>query len=120
MKEIGGYLELDTYTGNMLHDDGVKLNCGWNALAYLIRAKHIHKIMMPRFMCDSCNKVLRDNHVEVQYYSVGLDFKPAEFYRTEDEWLYVVNYYGQLTNDYLSGLGKILLLIMHRHIFRSR
>ena len=24
MREIGGYIELDTYTGNMLHDDGIK------------------------------------------------------------------------------------------------
>lgn len=39
MKEIGGYIELDTYTGSMLHEDGIKLNCGRNALAYLIKAK---------------------------------------------------------------------------------
>lgn len=25
MNEIGGYIELDTYTGPMLHDDGIKL-----------------------------------------------------------------------------------------------
>lgn len=25
MKEIGGYIELDTYTGSMLHEDGIKL-----------------------------------------------------------------------------------------------
>ena len=25
MKEIGGYIELDTYTGKMLHDEGIEL-----------------------------------------------------------------------------------------------
>lgn len=25
MREIGGYIELDRFTGNMLYDDGVKL-----------------------------------------------------------------------------------------------
>ena len=25
MKEIGGYIELDRYTGNMLYEDGIKL-----------------------------------------------------------------------------------------------
>ena len=43
MREIGGYIELDTYTGKMLYDDGIKLNCGRNALQYLIKAKKIKK-----------------------------------------------------------------------------
>ena len=44
MKEIGGYIELDTYTGKMLHSDGIKLNCGRNALEYIIKAKNIKKL----------------------------------------------------------------------------
>lgn len=110
MKEIGGYIELDSYTGTMLYDDGIKLNCGRNALAYLIKAKKIKKIWMPKFICDSCDKVLADNQVEVQYYSISLDFKPIEINRKENEWLYVVNYYGQLTNDYLQSLGKQIIV----------
>lgn len=111
MREIGGYIELDTYTGNMLYEDGIKLNCGRNALAYLVKAKKISKIMMPKFMCDSCDKVLRDNNVEVRYYSIGLDFKPICVDRLEDEWLYIVNFYGQLTNEYLKTLklNKIII-----------
>ena len=62
MKEIGGYIELDTYTGSMLHEDGIKLNCGRNALAYLIKAKEIKKLYMPKLMCDSCDKVLSLNY----------------------------------------------------------
>ena len=54
-------------------------------------------------MCDSCDKVLADNGVEVVYYRVGSNFKPL---LTEwDGWLYVVNFYGQLSNEYLSTLG---------------
>ena len=45
MKEIGGYIELDTYTGKEYHEDAVALNCGRNALIYLIRAKRIKKNM---------------------------------------------------------------------------
>lgn len=105
MKEIGGYIELDTYTGSMMYEDGIKLNCGRNALAYIIKAKNIHKIMMPKFMCDSCNKILNDYNVQVRYYSIGLDFKPVNIERKSEEWLYIVNFYGQLTNEYLSSLG---------------
>lgn len=108
MREIGGYIELDTYTGDMLHDDGIKLNCGRNALAYLIMAKKIKKIYMPKFMCDSCEKVLADNDVEVNYYHVGLDFKPIISERSG--WLYVVNFYGQLSNEYLASLGTNIIV----------
>ena len=65
MREIGGYIELDTYTGSMLHEDAVKLNCGRNALAYLLEAKKIKKLWMPKFMCDSCDLVLESHGVEV-------------------------------------------------------
>lgn len=105
MREIGGYIELDTYTGNMLYNNGVKLNCGRNALAYLIKAKNIQHVLMPKFMCDSCNKVLRSNGVQIQYYSVGLDFKPVNLERGHGEWLYLVNFFGQLSNEYIKSLG---------------
>ena len=108
MKEIGGYIELDTYTGKMLHDEGIKLNCGRNALAYIIKAKNIKKLWMPKFMCDSCDIVLSDNQVDVEYYSIGLDFKPI--IKEWDGWLYVVNFYGQLSNEYLSSLGKNIIV----------
>lgn len=108
MKEIGGYIELDTYTGQMLHDDGIKLNCGRNALAYLIKAKNIKKINIPKFMCDSNDKVLSENGVEVVYYTIGLDFKPK--IKDYDGWLYVVNFYGQLSNDYILALGNNVIV----------
>lgn len=109
MKEIGGYIELDSYTGSMLHENSVKLNCGRNALAYILKAKKIEKIWMPKFMCDSCNQVLASYEVETQYYSIGLDFKPQVEYRGED-WLYVVNFYGQLSNEYLGSLGNKVIV----------
>lgn len=111
MKEIGGYIELDSYTGNMLYDDGIKLNCGRNALAYLIKFKNIQKIWMPKFMCDSCDKILKDNHVLVKYYSIGLDFKPCQVKIQTDEWLYLVNFYGQLSNEYIESLNSNHLIV---------
>lgn len=108
MKEIGGYIELDTYTGSMLYEDGIKLNCGRNALAYIIKAKKINKINVPKFMCDSNDKVLIENGVEVIYYNIGLDFKPQ--IKDYDGWLYVVNFYGQLTNEFILTLGKNVIV----------
>lgn len=110
MKEIGGYIELDTYTGSMLHDDGIKLNCGRNALEYLIISKGIKKLLFPKFMCVSCDEILRRNNVSVRYYSIGMDFKPLSVDRDEDEFLYIVNYYGQLSIDYLLSLGDNVIV----------
>lgn len=112
MKEIGGYIEFEHYERPMLHDDGIKLNCGRNALAYLIEAYNIHKISMPKFMCDSCEGVLQKYGVEVSRYSIGLDFKPCIDNIQTDEWLYIVNYYGQLTEEYILSLKNMYRIIL--------
>lgn len=110
MREIGGYIELDKFTGNMLYDDGVKLNCGRNALEYLIITKEIRKMFVPKFMCNSNDEVLKKHNIEVKYFSIGLDFKPIIENRNDDEWLYLVNYYGQLSNEYIQTLGKNVIV----------
>ena len=102
MKEYGGYIEFENYHGNMLHKGAISLNCGRNALAYLCEAKKIKKLYLPYFLCSSvpnlCNKI----GVEYGCYHINEKFEPV-FNQTlgEDEWLYIVNFYGQLDNDYL-------------------
>lgn len=119
IKEIGGYIELDTYTNPMLYEDGIKLNCGRNALEYLIKAKGIKKILMPKFMCNSCEGVLKKNKVSVRYYSIGIKFKPIIRRRLPLEWLYIVNYYGQLPNDYLEQMGENIIIDNSQAYFQS-
>ncbi len=99
MKEIGGYLELEKFTLSMLHDNALKLNCGRNALAYLIRARKIKKIYIPRFLCGCIESVCKKENVEVCYYSVGIDFLPVNIEVEDSSYLYLVNYYGQLSNE---------------------
>lgn len=94
----------------MLHNDGIKLNCGRNALEYLIKAKNIKKILFPRFMCDSCDELLKRNTVIVRQYSIGIDFKPINLQRNENEYLYIVNYYGQLSKEYIQSLGSNVIV----------
>lgn len=101
MKEIGGYIELDKYRLPMLHSNAIKLNCARNALAYLIEAYSIKKIAMPKFMCDSCECVFQRYNTVVRYYSIDKNFRPIEILDEDDEWLYLVNFYGQLDNDYI-------------------
>lgn len=100
MKEIGGYIELDTYTLPMLHEGAIALNCGRNCLAYLIKSKGIKKIKLPYFICSSVFDVCDRESVEKDFYHIGLDFKPGNDLELEDdEWLYLVNFYGQFGNE---------------------
>ena len=98
MKEIGGYLELERYRGRMLHDDLIPLNCGRNCLAYLVELREIRKIWLPNFLCSSVSDVCDREGVESADYAIGMDLKPVYGFEFEDEdWLYLVDYYGTLT-----------------------
>lgn len=101
MTEIGGYIELDNFHGRMLHEKAKHLNCGRNALAYLIESRNIKKIWLPYFLCDSVREVCSKYSVKVFYYHIDTEFKIENLDKKNDEWLYVVNYYGQLSSNYI-------------------
>ena len=106
MKEYGGYIELDTYRLPMLHDGATALNCGRNCLAYLIKSRQIKRIKMPYFMCDSVFETCKKYGAEMSFYHIDSSFKPETITLEKDEWLYVMNYYGQLTKEYLEELKQ--------------
>lgn len=100
MREIGGYLELDSYNGSIYHESAVALNCGRNCLAYLIETKEIKKLYLPYFCCDSVAQPYHKYGVEVERYHIGPDFRPI-FGKVlgADEWFCIVNFYGQICNS---------------------
>lgn len=103
MKEYGGYIEFENNYGNMFHENAIALNCGRNALAYLCEAKKIKKLYLPYFLCSSVPNLCEKIGVEYSYYHIDKKFKPLfEQELGENEWLYIVNFYGQLDNDYIS------------------
>lgn len=104
MKEIGGYIELDTCRHAMLHEDAILLNCGRNALAYLLEARSIKKLYLPYFLCDSVANVCKKYGVEVAFYHIGENWLPKDLVIDEDTWLYIVNFYGQITREDLARL----------------
>ena len=61
MREYGGYIEFEYYHGEEYHQHAIALNSGRHCVEYLIYSKHISKIYMPYFMCDSvsslCEKI---------------------------------------------------------------
>lgn len=103
MKEYGGYIEFENYHGNMLHEGAIPLNCGRSALAYLCETKEIKKLHIPYYLCSSVPNLCDKMGVEYGYYHINEKFEP-NFNQAlgADEWLYIVNFYGQLDNDYLT------------------
>lgn len=106
MREIGGYIELDSYHLPLLHGEAIALNCGRNALAYLIRSRKIRKIWLPKFLCSSVSDVCKKEKVKVYHYSINNSFSFNDIELGEEDWLYIVNYYGQLSNIKIEKLAK--------------
>ncbi len=107
MREIGGYIELDTYHLPMLHEGAIALNCGRNALAYLLKARKIKRLWIPKFICDSVTQVCEREKVLYTLYGIGMDFSPSEeIILGQDEWLYCVNYYSQFDNNQIAEYVK--------------
>lgn len=107
MKEIGGYLQLDQLINNPYHKNLIELNTARNALIYLVKAKKIKKVYIPYFLCDSIANMLKKYQVEYEYYYINKDFMPIfnqELY--ENEYLYIVNYYGQIIDDKIKNIKE--------------
>ena len=112
MKEIGGYMEFEHFHGKEFHENAIGLNCGRNALAYLIEAHRIESIYLPYFLCSSVAEVCRKYSVSLHFYSIREDFTPIlpDSFSSFD-WLYVVNYYGQLDDKFLLDNGNRNIIV---------
>ena len=105
--EIGGYLGAEPYTGchGEYYPDAVALNTARNALVYAVRARGIRRLRIPAYLCDSVSLVCDREHIPYEYYHTGADLRPVIDRPPEpDEYLYVVNLYGQLSNEELAAL----------------
>lgn len=114
MKEIGGYFGFEKFSGKEYHSDAVPLNNGRNALYYLIKVKKIKKIYIPFYLCDSVSDLLENKGCDFEYYKIQSDFWPdIDKNMGENEYLYVVNYYGQLSDGSIRELksryGNIII-----------
>lgn len=106
-KEIGGYFGLEQFHNQEYYPDLVAVNTARNALVYLIKAKNIQKIYLPYFLCDSVAKVCERESCNYEYYSISKDFLPIfDKELKENEFLYIVNFFGQLSQQYVQILNQ--------------
>ena len=114
MKEIGGYIGLETFSGEEYYTDLLRLNSARNAMRYLLRARQIGKLYIPFNLCGCIAQICGDDVCPFEYYHTDERFLP-EFDKKpgEAEYLLVVNYYGQIDQPTVQSLkvryGNIIL-----------
>ena len=100
-KEIGGYLEMERFSGPMMHEEALALSSGRACLSYLIEQREIRKLLLPDLLCDAVTKVCEERGVVLRRYAIEQNLRPENIQLEEGEWLYLVNYYGQLSQKEL-------------------
>lgn len=119
--EIGGYFELERFSGKHYHDRAIKLNCGRACLEYLIKLRGIRKILLPDYLCDSVSNLCRRCGIEIKTYSINELFLPEDLDNVGESWLYLVDYYGQLTDEsiqfYAEQYSKRVILDESQNFF---
>lgn len=95
MREIGGYFELDTRE-EPWHTGALELNSGRNCLRYLIRRRNINEIWIPYYICSSVIEVCNEENCKIKFYHILSGFTPELKTANDTDWVYVVNYFGQL------------------------
>lgn len=115
MKEIGGYLEMEELFGEEYYPDLLRFNLGRTAIKFALNSLGVKKLWLPYFLCDSIISTCNNADIEIMWYHIHSDFSPLMPGKRlkEGEYLFLVNYYGQLSPEKLSGYheryGNILL-----------
>ncbi|MCU9564831.1 hypothetical protein [Proteus mirabilis] len=99
MKEIGGYLQLDELIKRPFHRKCMELNSGRAALLYLSIYRNIKILYMPFYLCNSIFDYINNRTIEVRFYHINEKFHPIIDSIDENATIYIVNYYGFLSNE---------------------
>lgn len=124
MIEIGGYLELENFSGEEYYPELLKLNLGRTALLFALDYLKIKKLWLPYFLCDSITSICADAHVSLEWYHINTEFEPIlPVEEVKDgEYVYLVNYYGQISEQKLLSYQRHYknILLDNTHAFFQR
>ncbi len=105
MKEIGGYLELEEFSGKEYYPNAIPVNNARNGLLYLLKARKIQKLFIPYYLCDSVSSLCEREGYAYEFYPIHEDFTPDFASNLKNkEYLYVVNYFGRLDEAKINEL----------------
>lgn len=96
-KEIGGYFHLElARNGGFIHDDGILLNSGRNALEYIVLSKgDIHRLWIPYYTCDTVLEPLVKWNIPYSFYSINEQLELRDTIKLQpNEYVLYTNYFG--------------------------
>ena len=104
---IGGYFELELPdNGGFLHDDGVLLNSGRNALEYVLRSlPDVRHLWIPFYTCEVVLEPITKLGLSYSFYHIDerLEIRDSIDLKTGDYLLYT-NYFG-IKDNYVQQLA---------------
>ncbi len=108
IKPIGGYFELElSNRGGFLHDDGILLNSGRNALEYILRSlPEIKNLYIPYFTCDVVMEPIEKLTIPYSRYHINECLEISEDINVQEgEYILYTNYYG-IKDNYCKVLAE--------------
>ena len=86
-----------------------------------IEAYEYADVLLPYFLCESVVHTCQENQIETEFYHLNekLEVLYPKEQLPEGEYLYLVNYYGQLSDSQISEYKKIYgnIIVDHTHAF---
>ena len=109
MREIGGYFELELEDrGEFIHDDGILVNTGRNALGLILsNLLNASKVYIPKYTCEVILEPFQKLGIQYSFYSINIQLEIAdEIVLGQDEYLLYTNYFG-VKDNYVKQLVEL-------------
>lgn len=115
MEEIGCHFKFENIIGNTYHNTNLMLSSGRNCLRYIIKERKIKNLFLPYFLCESLSEVAMLENINIVYYHIDNELLPLGIKNSdlnENSYLYLVNYYGLLSDKIDDLIGKYNYVII--------
>lgn len=109
MDSIGGYFSLELQRNkSFLHNDGILLNTGRNALEYILRVLgDVQLIYIPYYTCNVILEPLNKLGVSYCFYHINIRLEiSSEINLKEGEYLLYTNYFG-IKDRYIKDISPV-------------
>lgn len=125
MKEIGGYLEMETFLGEEYYPDLHKLNLGRTALVWILSHIKHDRLFLPRYICETVIESAQNAGYKCVLYSLDENLQPVWINDEEpggDDIFYLVNFFGQLAHEDIVSYKKRYsnLIVDNAHAFYTK
>ena len=100
MKEIGGYMQFETYFGPEYHEEAIRFNTARSSIRYIQSIENYRKYYIPYYLCDCMYEMMDELGIKYELYHVNKEMLPdIKHDIKQDECVYIVNYFGQVSNE---------------------